>query len=208
MGNALTQDTILKTLDWAYAKAINGMPGIDSAEEMAQDYLKGDRPLAEKVNSLIRWQNSKAATSGFIAGLGGAITMPISIPANVASVLYVQVRMIAAIAKMGGHDLRDDRVKTMVYVCLCGNAAKDILKELGIVAGKKFAENAIKKISAKTLIAINQKVGFRLITKFGQTGLINLGKMVPVLGGVIGGTFDATSTNIIGNVARNKFVAG
>lgn len=206
MGNALTQNTILKTLDWAYAKATDGMPGMDSAEEMAENYLKGDRTQVEKVNSLIRWQNSKAATSGFITGLGGAVTMPIAIPANVASVLYVQVRMIAAIAKMGGYDLRDDRVKTMVYACLCGNGAKDILKGFGISLGEKLARNAINKISAKTLIAINQKVGFRLITKFGQAGLINLGKMVPLLGGVIGGTFDAASTNLIGNVARNTFI--
>jgi hypothetical protein len=35
---------------------------------------------------------------------------------------------------------------------------------------------------------INQKVGFRLLTKFGSKGVINLGKMVPLTGGIIGGT--------------------
>ena len=52
--------------------------------------------------ALIRWQNAKCATSGFIAGLGGSITLPVSIPANISSVLYIQIRMIAAIAYMGG----------------------------------------------------------------------------------------------------------
>jgi uncharacterized protein (DUF697 family) len=47
--------------------------------------------------------------------------------------------------------------------------------------------------------------GFRLLTKSGEKGLINLGKMVPLVGGIIGGTVDAVSTNIIGNVALKLF---
>lgn len=119
-------------LEWSYDRAVNGIPGFDSAEEMANDYLKNDGDLVEKVNSLIRWQNTKASTSGFITGLGGIITLPVAIPANIASVIYVQIRMIASIAHMGEYDLRDDRVKSLVYVCLCGNAAKDILKNVGV----------------------------------------------------------------------------
>lgn len=208
MGTKLENGTVMRTLDWAYTKAINGLPGVDSAEEMAANYLNGVGSHSEKVNSLIRWQNTKAATSGFVSGLGGVVTMPIAIPANIASVLYVQIRMIAAIARMSGYDLNDDRVKTMVYVCLCGNSAKDVFKDFGIAFGKKFAESAIRKISGKTLTAINQKVGFRLVTKFGEKGLLNLGKMVPLLGGIVGGTVDATTTNIIGNVARDTFIRG
>lgn len=78
------------------------MPGLDSADEMAQDYLRGDGSLEDRVNSLIRWQNTKAGTSGFLSGLGGVMLMPVTIPANISSVMYVQVRMIAAIAQMGG----------------------------------------------------------------------------------------------------------
>lgn len=132
--------------------------------------------------------------------------MPIAIPANISSVIYVQIRMIAAIAYMGGHDLKDDRVKSLVYTCLTGNAAKDILKDIGIVIGRKLTESAIKNISGKTITAINQKVGFRLLTKFGEKGIVNLGKTVPILGGVIGATFDSVATNTIGNIARDTFI--
>jgi hypothetical protein len=107
---------------------------------------------------------------------------------------------------MGGYDLQDDRVKTLVFTCLTGDAAKDVLKDVGIIIGSKMANNAIKNISGKTLTAINQKVGFRLITKFGEKGVINLGKAIPILGGVIGGALDLTTTNVIGNVARNTFI--
>lgn len=132
--------------------------------------------------------------------------MPVAIPANVASVIYVQIRMIAAIAHMGGYNLNDDRVRSLVFVCLTGNAAKDILKDVGMVVGKKLAENAIKNISGKTIIAINKKVGFRLLTKFGEKGAINLGKTIPLFGGIVGATFDSITTNTIGNIARDTFI--
>jgi hypothetical protein len=194
MANDLSANKIMQALNWTYHQAVNGVVGFDSAEDMANDYLKGSGSLHDKANSLIRWQNTKAATSGFLTGLGGVLVMPITIPAGVASVMYVQIRMIAAIAKMGGYDLQDDKVKTLVFACLAGDATKDVLKEVGIVVGTKMANTAIKNISGKTLTAINQKVGFRLITKFGEKGTINLFKAIPILGGVIGGTVDLTAT--------------
>lgn len=206
MANNLTESKIIDVLNWSYEKAVNGVPGLDSAYDLAADYMKSNESLYNQANSLIRWQNTKAGTSGFLTGLGGIITLPIAIPANVASVMYVQIRMIAALAHMGGHNLNDDRVRSLVFVCLTGNAAKDILKDIGIVVGKKIAQNSIKNISGKTITAINQKVGFRLLTKFGEKGVINLGKAVPLLGGLIGASFDSLTTNTVGNIARDTFI--
>lgn len=206
MSERLSENKIMQVLDWTYEKAIDGIPGFDSASELATSYIIKGGSSKDQSNSLIRWQNTKAATSGFLTGLGGVITMPVAIPANITSVLFVQIRMIAAIAYIGGHNLNDDRVKTLVYACLAGNAAKDILKDLGIVIGTKLTTNAIKNISRKTIIAINKKVGFRLLTKFGEKGAINLGKAVPLIGGVIGAAFDSFGTNVVGNVARETFI--
>lgn len=196
----------MQALDWTYEKAVNGVAGMDSASDLADDYMKKGGSPTGQANSLIRWQNTKAGTSGFLSGLGGVITLPVAIPANIYSVMYVQIRMVAAIAHIGGHDLNDDRVKSLVYACLTGNAAKDILKEIGVVVGTKLTTNAIKNISGKTIVAINQKVGFRLLTKFGEKGAVNLGKAVPLVGGVIGATFDSVATNTIGNIARDAFI--
>ena len=206
MINNLTEGVIMQALDWAYDKAVNGVPGFDSAQKMAEDYSSGNGTLRSKVNSLIRWQTLKAGISGFITGFGGLPAMPITIPANLASVLYVQIRMIAAIAYMGGHDLKNDKVQSLVYACLAGNAAKDVLKDIGIVVGTKLTTQAIANISGKTLTAINQKVGFRLLTKFGEKGAVNLGKAVPIVGGVIGGSVDIYATNKVGEVARDIFI--
>jgi len=202
----LTDGLIMKALDFAYDKAVNGMTGMDSAQEMAESYMSNNKSKLEAANSLIRWQNTKAGTSGFLSGLPGILAMPITVPANITSVMFVQVRMIAAIAHIGGHDIKDDRVKSLVYLCLAGNGAKDLMKEVGIVVGKKIAAQAIKNISGKTISAINQKIGFRLLTKFGEKGAINLGKTIPLIGGVIGGAFDVVATNTIGDFARNTFI--
>jgi hypothetical protein len=197
---------IMKALDWGYDKAVNGLPGLETAEELAASYTRLPGTPSEQSDSLIRWQIAKAGTSGFVTGLGGIITLPVAIPANIASVLYVQLRMIAAIAHIGGHNVRDDQVRTLAYMCLCGSAAVDVAKDIGIQVGTKLTTSAIKRISGETLVRINQRVGFRLLTKFGEKGVINLGKAVPILGGVIGGTVDSISTKVVGNAARNAFV--
>jgi hypothetical protein len=49
-------------------------------------------------------------------------------------------------------------------------------------------------------------MGFRLLTKFGEKGAINMGKAVPLLGGLIGLTFGSVATNTIGNTARDTFI--
>ena len=206
----IDQASIMKGLDWAYDQAVNGIPFLESAEEMGNEYKQrytaGTDSLDMCARRLVRWQMAKAGTSGFLSGLGGVLTLPVAVPANLASVIFVQIRMIAAIAHLGGHDLRNDQVRTLCYACMCGRVAADVVKPVGIKLGTKLTEQGIKQISGKALTRINRAVGFRLFTKFGEKGLINFGKMVPLIGGVVGGTFDATSTQIIGAIARTTFI--
>jgi hypothetical protein len=201
----ISQEKIMQALDWAYETSVNGVPGLGTAAELAESYMKNNDSKYEQANSLIRWQNTKAVTSGFVTGLGGLLVLPVTIPANIASVLYVQVRMITAIAHIGGYDIKDDKVKALVYSCLVANSAKDVLKDIGVAVGNKVALNLVKAIPGKVIAEINKKVGFRLLTKFGEKGVINLAKAVPLLGGFIGGTVDGFATNTVGNVARDTF---
>lgn len=206
MASKVNHGMIMKALDYGYDKAITGMPGMETAKELACDYLDGKGSLQSKANSLVNWQTAKAGTSGFVTGLGGLITLPVAIPVNITSVIYVQLRMIAAIAVMGGYDARKDQVKTLAFMCLCGSAMADVVKDVGINIGSKLTISAINKITGKTLQSINKAVGFRLLTKFGQTGAVNIGKMVPFLGGIIGCTFDSFTTKAIGKVAIKTFL--
>jgi hypothetical protein len=50
MANELTESRIMQALDWAYDKAVCGVPGLDSAQELAESYLSSDGALHDKVN--------------------------------------------------------------------------------------------------------------------------------------------------------------
>lgn len=193
-------------LDWAYDRVLIGSPGLEKASLLAQKYNRPELTIDQQVSALIRRQKMLAGSSGFITGLGGFITLPVAIPANIASVVYIQMRMIAAIAFIGGYDLEDRKVRSMVYTCLAGNAAKDILQEAGIRVGRSFTKRLISSISERSLASINQKVGFALLKKSGERGFINISKAVPLAGGIIGGTFDVVTTGIIGKLAHDTFI--
>jgi len=207
MKSSLDYSILMQALDWAYEKAGSGIPGMDSAKVMADQYLKMEGTLSEQINSLIRWQNTKAGVSGFVTGLGGLVVLPVTLPANLVSVLYVQIRMIAAIAIMCGYNLNDKRVKTLVFTCLTGNMAKDLLQQASIKIGTRVTVQVIERISEKSLVSINQRVGFRLLSTYGSKGALTLIKAVPIVGGVIGGAFDVFTTNAIGMLAKKIFYA-
>lgn len=198
------QNAIMKLLDWSYDKTVNGLPGQKTVDELVDDYIsKYDSDKA--IDLLIKNQTTKAATSGFLTGLGGIVTLPVALPANITTVILFQMRMIAAIAKIRGYDLKDDQVQTFVYVALTGTTVVDIAKKSGIVFVNKLSLSMINKIPGTVLTKINQAVGFRFITKAGSKGIVNLGKMVPVAGGLIGGTIDTAATLRIGKMAKRTF---
>ncbi len=202
-----SQEDILKALDICYEKATNGISKISpSIDQLAGDYLSKHASKEEAIKDMLKKQVLKCTTSGFITGFGGAITLPVTIPANIGSVLYVQMRMIACTAYMAGYDISSDQVQTLVYACLAGLSVGEIAKQFGIKFGQKVAVGMIEKIPGKVLTKINQKVGFRLLTKFGEKGLINLGKLVPGVGAVINGGVDFAETKAIAKRAYQMFV--
>lgn len=205
----MDQKEIISMLDTLYSKSVKGVPKVSqSIEIVANDYLRKSKTTDEAVHKFINGQITKCTTSGFLTGLGGLITLPIAVPANVTSVLYVQMRMIAGIAYMGGYNINSDQVQTLVYACLAGIFVGQILKQAGKQFGMKLSVAMIKKIPGAVLKNINQKVGFRFLTKFGQKGIINLGKGVPWVGGIISGGFDFAETKIISKRAYDMFIKG
>lgn len=203
--SVISEEGMQKVLSWAWDKSLNGFPGAETAEELAESYLAENGSVENAIDELITWQCRKCGASGFITGLGGLVTLPVAIPANISSVLYIQLRMIAAIAYMCHEDIHSDKVQTIAYLCLCGNSLADALKDAGVVVGKKLVVAQIKRLPGEIIKAINRAVGFRLITKFGSKGIINLGKLVPGIGGAVGGGFDFYTTKVIGKKAKKMF---
>ena len=202
-----TNEDILQILSALYDKSLDGIPYVSPpVGKLANDYLTKHSDTSKAAKAMLNNQVAKCTTSGFITGFGGVITLPVTIPANIGSVLYVQMRMIACAAYIGGYNLDDDQVQTFVYACLAGVSLNEVVKKFGVQLGQKLALQGVKKIPGKVLTKINQRIGFRLLTKFGEKGLINIGKIIPVIGAVINGGFDFTETKIIANRAYKMFI--
>ena len=186
---------------------INGLGPLKSASELADEYLSDSRypDTDARINSLINWETSKNFTSGFLTGLGGLLTLPVAVPAGLGASWAVQARMVGAIAKIQGHDTKEDRVRTLALLAIVGDAGKEVVKQAGVQVGNKLGMKALEAVPGRLLIEINKLVGFRLLTKAGTTGVINLIKVVPVAGGLVGGTVDAFACRKVGALAREMF---
>lgn len=205
----ISQEDVMKLLDSLYEKALDGIPYVSKPiSKLAGEYLSKHTDVEKAVKAMARNQVLKCTTSGVITGFGGFITLPVAVPANVSSVLYVQMRMVACAAYMGGYELNSDQVQTLVYACLAGVAVGAVLKKAGIEFGQKLFINLIKKIPGSLIKKINQKVSMRFITRFGEKGIINLGKLAPGVGGIISGGFDFVETKVIAARAIKWFIHG
>jgi hypothetical protein len=175
---------------------------------VAGDYLADTRFAhdEDRIRSLIRWHVAAATTTGFTTGLGGLVTLPVTLPVGLGAAWLLQARMIGSIAHIRGYDIADERVRTLVIAAIAGDATvSQVTKRIGSDLATRAGKAAVHRVPGKVLVEINKKVGFRLLTKGGTKGVVNLGKAVPVLGGVVGGAVDGTSTRAVGAVARRAF---
>lgn len=146
----ITQEDIMNLLNICYEKCLNGITKISpSVEDMANDYLEKHKTTEKACKTMLRNQIAQCTTSGVVTGFGGFITLPVAIPANVGSVIYVQMRMIACVAYMADYELNSDQTQTFVYACLAGVAINELLKQAGVKFGVKFANRLIKKIRVR-----------------------------------------------------------
>ena len=180
--------------------------------------LEGSRPLAAKyasdtsfadddarVRALIRSHTLMNFGTGFITGLGGLVTLPVSVPAALTASWMIHTRLSGAIATLHGHDIDDDRVQTFVLFTLLGDSGKTVLRNAGITVANRIALRNVEAIPGRLITEINKRVGMRLITKAGERGVVNLTKAVPVAGGIVGGGIDALYCNAVGRRAHALF---
>src|SRR5947207_13938108 len=91
---------VIDLLEWGYNRAVQGVPGLDGAEELARDYAGRYTTAEEAVARLIANQSGKAALAGFVTGCGGAISLPVALPANLLGPLYIQLPLLPVLAQL------------------------------------------------------------------------------------------------------------
>jgi EcsC protein family len=185
---------------------IDGIGPLAGASALAADARAATPTEADAVDRIVRNHVRLAAAEGFLTGLGGFVTMIVALPANVWAFHLLATRMVATIAAIHGHDVSRDEVRAAVLLTLAGDDAGDILRRAGAVAGQgKLTSLALRGLPPSALMAVNKGIVFRLLVRFSRSGLARFGKLVPGIGGVIGGGIDAYLMRQIGQRARADF---
>lgn len=148
---------------------IGGGGPLKGAVEVADEHLMaagGDRE--EAIRRLIATHVRLAAASGFVTGLGGIATLPVTVPAAMAGLYVVGTRMAAGIAQLRGYDTSTEEVRSAILVALLGSAGAATLKKAGVEIGTRSAAVALERLPGRVLVELNKKVGYRLVTKAGE----------------------------------------
>jgi uncharacterized protein (DUF697 family) len=188
--------------------AIDGRGAWPSARSAAGRHLqRHGGSVDDAIQSLIDSHIRLASAQGFVTNLGGVAALPIAIPANMAGVATVQIRMIAAIAHLRGYDLADNRVRTALVMCLMGG--EEIAKHIALgklptspmaVATAPVFDPALDRV-------VSEKVVADLAGRLGGKNMALLfTKRIPLVGGGIGAMVDGVATHQIGQYAKSELV--
>lgn len=188
--------------------AINGvarLPGAREAAATALGHQKGGIEAA--IDAVTRAHASAAGAQGFVTNLGGAVSAVAGIPANLAAMTVIQVRMVAAIAHLRGYDLDDPRVRQAVWITLLGRRGVEELVSdgrlpstpLGVATAPVPDEALEQQIAEQVLGTLLGRAGTKQTIAF-------LGKRIPVIGGGVGLATDGYSTWTVAHYARQQFV--
>ena len=94
-----------------------------------------------------------------------------------------------------------------MYFCLMGNAMSDAAKSVGIKLGAEATKSLVGRIPGSLIYAINKKIGFYFLTRFGSKGAVKISNVVPVVGGVVSGGIDVLMTRAIARNAYKEFIS-
>jgi uncharacterized protein (DUF697 family) len=188
--------------------AIDGYQRLPGAEKVAERQLEksgNDAQLA--IDAVVDQHIRLAGVQGFVTGIGGLITLPVSLPANLTGLAVVQARMVAAIAHLRGYDLDDPRVRTAVITCMLGeDGVIDRLKKaslptspLAIATAPVFDPELDRQVSGEV-------VGELIARVSGKRMALTVTRRIPLLGGAVGAGVDGWSTYRIALYADKSLV--
>ncbi len=184
---------------------VDGAGRFKGAREIAEEHRAHYDDVEVAIAKVIATHARVVTATGFATGLGGIALLPVAIPTDVATFYAYAGRCAAAVAHLRGYDIESDEVRSVVLLSLLGAGGVAAASKVGVELGTKSAMAALKKLPGRVLIEINKKVGFRLITKTGTKGVVNLGKLVPFVGGGVGATVNAVGMRTVATYAKSNF---
>jgi hypothetical protein len=190
------------------SRGVDGLGPFKGALQVAEEHLAQHGDAEKAIKRVIATHTRLVAATGFATGFGGPLTMPVTIPTDVAVFYVLSARCVASVAHLRGYDINSDEVRSVVLLSLLGAGGVTLAAEFGATLGTKAALSVLRKLPGRTLMEINKKVGFRLFTKFGTKGVINLGRWVPLVGAGVGAGVNAAAMRATGRYAKQNFPQG
>jgi hypothetical protein len=185
---------------------IDGLGPLRSARELADAARRDTRTAEGAVKKIVRSHVVKGGVGGFVTSVGGFVTMPVALPANVVEFYVGATRMVAAIATLRGYDVNDPQVRTSVLLTLVGSDADEVLKKAGLTGtGGKVVGLVGQQLPPAALLMVNKAIAFRLLRGFGEKAFARLGSAVPLAGGVVGAGIDLWMMKRIADHALSEF---
>ncbi len=186
--------------------AINGVGRVPGAKSTAANALVKRGAVEPAIDSLVGLHVRMATTQGVITNLGGLWTAPLLLPANIASLAIVQIRLVASVAHLRGYDVDEPRVRTAMALCLLGEAGVNALVErneipttpLAIATAPVFAPSLDRLVSEKVFGDLAGRLS-------GRQAFVLLARRIPLVGGGVSGALDGWFTTSVGAYARTQF---
>jgi len=199
---------LVKALDW-YAEVAQIKPQEVLTEAKLQGvYVKSIEELQQipvrrldNIANTFQNQNQLLVTSsGVLAGLPGGLFLLASIPADVSTLAYFSLRAISGISQSYGFEASSEQARLTALLLFAGASGVETLSIGGSqMVVTNLATNVLTKPYRDMLTA---DVVRSLAAKFAGQGL---GRVLPVVGGVVGGTTNYLFLRSVGNRARNHF---
>ncbi len=195
----------MSALHWMVSLGVDGVGPLHSAHEIAQSALAEHVDEEAAVTAIVRHHLRLAAGGGFATGVGGLVTMPIALPANIVSFYALAARMIAAVSAVRGYDITSEATRTAIVLTMLRVDADDLLRRVGVLSGGKMASVALNQVPKAASIVINKGVTFRVASRLGARAAGRLGRAVPLAGGVIGAGLDTYLMKRLADDTREQF---
>lgn len=204
----LAPDLTTKAVLEALHHAIEGVGPLPPAARAAEKQLTEQHGNVERaVHEVIENNVRLAGAQGFVTNIGGLVTAPITLPANVTGLALIQCRMIAGIAHLRGHDLSDPKVRNAILACLLGEELVNPLIKRKKLPGTPMALATAPAYDAQLSTMLAGEVATFLISKVTGRRLVMVAtKRVPVVGGIVGAGADGYSTWRAGRYADRELL--
>ncbi len=192
----------------AMDRAIRGVGPLDGAAMAAEKQLDENKGnLDAAIKDLIENHVRLAGAQGFLTNMGGLVTMPVAVPANIAGLALIQCRMVAAIAHLRGYDLADRRTRNAILACLLGEEQMLALIKKKKMPGTPMALATAPVYDPQLSTVMANEVASELVTRIaGKRIAYTVGRRVPIVGGLVGAGTDGFATWSIGRYVDREFL--